>query len=187
LVQKSNASAKTGEIEETPDRPSNAEKPATKSSAIFQALLALGNPDASAVEVRDYVLKTWPHLRKVIEAEPHWNSYVTQGRDRAARELGIERSRRRGPRPGAALSIGSTGGERLAIGDMLDLAKIRSKLKDEHDLFEVVELILKLGPDTRLRKLLDKYAELVKRHNDDAGKAEEFLLQAQQLGLNWDV
>jgi hypothetical protein len=70
---------------------------------------------------------------------------------------------------------------------MLDLAKIRSKLKDEHDLFEVVELILKLGPDTRLRKLLDKYAELVKRHNDDAGKAEEFLLQAQQLGLNWDV
>lgn len=76
--------------------------------------------------------------------------------------------------------------DRVTIGDMLQLAKIRSKLQNEHDLIEVIELVTRLGPEARLKKLLDKYADLVKQHNDDPEKAKEFLLQAQQLGLNWD-
>ncbi|MFN0019965.1 MAG: hypothetical protein ACKVP0_17035 [Pirellulaceae bacterium] len=162
-------------------------EPATKSAAIYQALLELGDPDAPASDVREHVLQKWPGLRKVIEKEKHFNSYVTQNRDRAARGLGMERMKRQGRQSDTSHAVSpSKGDHTVRIGDILDLGKIRSKLKDKHDLVEVVGLVAGLGSETRLKNILAKYVELMKRHDENPEKVEQFLRDIQDLGLQLD-
>jgi hypothetical protein len=163
---------------------SSPDEPSTRSAAIFQALLDLRDPNAPASDVREYVLKRWPMLRDTVEDEKHWTSYVTQNRDRAARELGVERTRKRGRRPKTAQApAGLNGAESVTVGDMLSVGKIRTMLKDESGLAEVVMLVAGLGPAPRVKMILDKYAELMKRHEEDAEKVEQFLRDVQELRL----
>jgi hypothetical protein len=160
------------------------EEPRTKSAAIYQALLELRDPNAPASDVREHVLKRWPALREAVETEKHWTSYVTQNRDRAARELGVERTRRRGRRPKTTRApAGVDGAEPVTVGDILNLGRVRRKLKDENDLAEVVTLVAALGPAPRVNLILDRYAELMKRHGEDAERVEQFLRDVQELGL----
>jgi hypothetical protein len=160
-----------------------ADEPHTKSAAIFQALLDLGDPNAPASDVREHVMKRWPALRQEVEGERHWTAYVTQNRDRAARELGVERTRRRGRRPKVAPAEAVKGATPVTVEDLLSLAKIRTKLKDKNDLAEVVMLVAGWGPASRPKMILDKYADLLTRHGDDAAKVEQFLRDVQELRL----
>jgi hypothetical protein len=160
------------------------EEPRTKSAAIYQALLELRDPNAPASDVREHVLKRWPALRESVESERHWTSYVTQNRDRAARELGMDRTRRRGRRPKIARApAGLDGADPVTVGDILNLGRVRRKLKDENDLAEVVTLVAGLGPAPRVKMILDRYAELMKRHGEDAENVEQLLRDVQELGL----
>jgi hypothetical protein len=160
------------------------EEPRTKSAAIYQALLELGDPNAPASDVREHVLKRWSALREAVESEKHWTSYVTQNRDRAARELGVGRTRRRGRRPKTPrVTAGLDGAEPVTVGDILSLGRIRRKLKDESDLAEVVTLVAGLGPAPRLKMILDRYVELMKRNDEDADKVEQFLRDVLELQL----
>jgi hypothetical protein len=182
-MQKSKTRLKKVELEEASSS-TPSEEPRTKSAAIYQALLELGDPNAPASDVREHVLKRWPALRESVETEKHWTSYVTQNRDRAARELGVERTRRRGRRPKTARApAGLDGAEPVTVGDILSLGRIRRKLKDENDLAEVVTLVAGLGPASRVEMILDRYVELMKRHGEDAESVEQFLRDVQELGL----
>jgi hypothetical protein len=170
-----------------PAAPSLPDAPPTKSAAIFQALLDLRDPNAPASAVREHVIQHWPHLREEVANDKNWTSYVTQNRDRAARQLGMERTRRRGRRPKVAPEgVAVTRGEPITVGDILSLGKVRSRLKDERDLGEVVTLLARLGPAPRLRLILDRYTELLKRYGEDAKKVEQFLRDVQELGLTGD-
>ena len=62
------------------------------SEAIRAALKKLGDPDAPASEVKDIVVASHPSLLSMIDNERNWNSYVSQNRDKAAEEMGLERS-----------------------------------------------------------------------------------------------
>ena len=182
-MEKTKTRPKKVELEQV-DSATPPEEPPTKSAAIYQALLDLHDPNAPASEVREYVVKRWPVLREAVEAEKHWTSYVTQNRDRAARELGVERTRRRGRRPKTAPApAGVNGAEPVTVADILSLGKIRAKLKDEKDLADVVTVVAGLGPAPRAKLILDKYEELMKRYDEDAEKVEQFLRDVQELRL----
>lgn len=70
-------------------------KPASLSQAIRAGLSSLGDPDAPAANVRKAVIELYPEMKERVESQKHWNSYVTQNRDRAAEEMGIARPKRR--------------------------------------------------------------------------------------------
>ncbi len=180
-MQKTKTKLKTVLLEAPP---TPLKEPPTKSAAIFQALLDLRDPNASSSDVREYIIKQWPMLREAVESEEHWNSYVTQNRDRAARELGVERTRRRGRRPKTiGAPAGVIGGESVTIADILKIGKIRTTLKDGNALAEVVLMISGMGPASRLKMILDRYSEILKRHGGDAEKVEQFLRDVQELQL----
>ena len=100
--------------------------------------------------------------------------------------MGLPRNLRPGRRPSAGKSRSAAAGQRITVDDLLQFAQIRLKLKNEGELVEVVQLLLKLGTEARLKKILDKYAELANRHKGDGKRVEAFLLELKELGLNWD-
>ena len=59
--------------------------------------------------------------------------------------MGLPRNLRPGRRPSAGKSRSAAAGQRITVDDLLQFAQIRLKLKNEGELVEVVQLLLKLG------------------------------------------
>ena len=72
----------------TPDPP---EQPANLSHLVRIVFKRMGDPNAKAAEVKRLAIEWYPQWKKQIEAAKFWSSYVTQNRDKAAEELGVNR------------------------------------------------------------------------------------------------
>ncbi len=66
---------------------------ASLARAIRGILTDLRNPNAPAEDVKRAVTKKFPHLREQVESQKNWGSYVSQQRDKAAAEMGVDRKK----------------------------------------------------------------------------------------------
>jgi len=153
--------------------------PKTKTDAIYRALVALGDPSASSRQVSQYICATWPE-QAALARDRHWNQFVTQTRDRAARTLGVERRQIQsgGPRP-------TDPGDATAVtaSHLLTLLRVRALLRNPERLHEMVSLISGITPPQRLDQAASALEELLKRHDEDAAAVQRFLEDVQQLGI----
>lgn len=81
------------------------EPPRSISEVIRETLKALESPDAKAAEVKRVALERFPSWKDAIEGEKNWSAYVAQNRGKAADEMGIDRSARRGSPPPGTLAF----------------------------------------------------------------------------------
>lgn len=144
-------------MSKTPGQPPKT-KPASLSEVIREGLKKLGDPDAKASEVRKAVLEMFPSMRKAVEGQKNWNSYVTQNRDKAAEEMSVDRKRR--------------SGSRLSYADY----QAGQKLVEEfgggkvEKAIELLDVLAERDID-RLRKAVDAWGSLV----ESAGSSETAL------------
>jgi len=69
-------------------------EPGSMSEAIREGIKRVGDPEAAASKVKEAVIEMFPAMKERVESETNWNSYVTQNRDKAAAEMGVQRRKR---------------------------------------------------------------------------------------------
>ncbi len=143
------------------------------SKAIRDALETLG-VDAPAREVSDAVSKmSAEHAEKVRATGKLWDNYVSMQRSRI--RGGTKRRR----------VVGATGPEEttVTVGNLRDLIKIASLLKQSSELSHVFSLMNGLGSQRKVQLTISKLADLQSRY-DDMKKIEAFLGDVEALGIH---